>query len=295
MAKLVTRDYVNQVQFFQMPKTFFVDPRYVGMRSDSKLAYMFMLDLLPLSIENNWVNRNGEVFVKLSRDKLMGLLNIRGTQKAAIIMKELVSCGLILIKKIGLNKCNEIYLYLLDEQPRKLTPKATKPVKLAVAAPHPLAQTTQDAPVALVEVPTKAPVSIEMVPATPVFTTPTSQSLVAAKEEVQHILTNVIHLEDLKQQYDPKLVDEIGLNIQEMFLSTSTSIGQQDKPMMIIQDTIRLLEMHHIEHVINQFIQVCAQTQIVNLKKYLQTMIYNAAYETNAKVFSHIRYHFGYY
>lgn len=44
----------------------------------------------------------------------MDLLNIKGSQKAAQVMKELVDYGLVANKRIGLTRCNEIYLYLPD-------------------------------------------------------------------------------------------------------------------------------------------------------------------------------------
>ncbi|HHX59646.1 MAG TPA: hypothetical protein GX707_02735 [Epulopiscium sp.] len=148
MSELVKRDYVNRMQFFQMPKAFFKDPKYVGMKCESKMAYMLMLDLLSLSIKNNWVNQRGEVFVKLSRGKLMDLLNIGGSHDVTIdappnmisdiktdvpskvipclkrpsenktpvrVMKALVDHELIVCKRVGLTKCNEIYLRGLDE------------------------------------------------------------------------------------------------------------------------------------------------------------------------------------
>lgn len=95
---------------YQMPKAFFQNPKYMPMRCESKLAYMLMLDLLPLSAKNNWVNKEGEVFVRLSRAKIMSHLHIKGSQKAAQVMKELGDQELIIYKKAGLNKCNEIYL-----------------------------------------------------------------------------------------------------------------------------------------------------------------------------------------
>jgi len=96
---------------YQMPRAFFNHPKYMSMRCEAKLAYMLMLDLLPLSKENNWINAKGEPYVKLSREKLMRYLHIKGTQKAAQVMKELVEKKLIIYKKVGLSQCNEIYLY----------------------------------------------------------------------------------------------------------------------------------------------------------------------------------------
>ena len=109
--RLITINDVISTEHFLMPKAFFKCPDYQQMKNESKVAYMLMLDLLPTSVENKWANKHDEVYVKLSRSRLMELLNIKGTQKAAQIMKELSAYGLIFYKRVGLSKCNEIYLY----------------------------------------------------------------------------------------------------------------------------------------------------------------------------------------
>lgn len=265
MKKLITKDYVQQIQFYQLPKDFFKDPAYMGMRIESKVAYTLLLDLLPLSVKNNWVNEKGQIFVKLSRTKLMALLNIKGTQKIAQVMKELVDHKLIINKKIGLTKCNEIYMYPVEEE--YLKKKSSKPQ--ASPAKKTCPDSKSDQPMA-------------------------SLDLEAARSELGDLLKNQIHIEDLKQRYNPDFVDEIANSIGEMFTSTKTRIGSQDKPMSIVQDVVRKLKMYHIEHVIDQYMEVAAETVIFNPKKYLQTMIYNAVFEANARMVGHIRHHFGY-
>lgn len=113
--ELITINQLNSVQFYQFPKAFTNNPKYIPMKAESKIAYSILRDLLTLSAQNGWVNELGQVYVKLSREKLMLKLNVKGTQKMAQIMKELEAYKLIVYKKIGLNKCNEIYLAMPDE------------------------------------------------------------------------------------------------------------------------------------------------------------------------------------
>ncbi|NFA43918.1 hypothetical protein EXM65_15420 [Clostridium botulinum] len=115
MSKIITVNDINSTKFYQLPKAFFHNPLYMNMRNESKLAYSILRDLLELSIKNDWINDNNEVFVKLSRDKLMQYLNIKGKQKITQIMNELKSKELIVEKQIGVNKCNEIYICIPDE------------------------------------------------------------------------------------------------------------------------------------------------------------------------------------
>lgn len=262
----------NQMQFFQLPKAFFQNPTYITMSLEAKIAYTILLDLLPLSIENNWVNDENQVYVKLSRTKLMALLGIKGTQKAAKVMKELVNAKLVINKKIGLGKCNEIYLSPLVEDglEEKAAPKAKEEIATTLKAEEPKSE--------------EAPKS-----------RPSPNSLEAAMDEVEDLLAHQIHIDHLKHQYDPDFVDEIGHNIGDMYLSTSTRINQQDKPQSIIRGAIRKLKPHHIEHVIHQFMAVSAKTEILNPKGYIQSMIYNSIFEANTKVVGDIRRQFGYH
>lgn len=115
MPKLITTDYLNQIQFYQMPKAFFNNPCYMPMKIESKVAYTIIRDLLPLSVQNGWVNENNEIYVKLSQQKLMLKLGIKGTQKMNQVMKELQQNELIVYKQVGLNKCNEIYIAIPED------------------------------------------------------------------------------------------------------------------------------------------------------------------------------------
>lgn len=109
MPKIITLETFNSVQFYQIPQAFYHNPKYRGMNPSSRETYAMLRNLLPLSIDNGWVNDEGEIYVKLSREKLMFRLGI-GKDKMVKVFKELREFGLIVEKRIGCNKCNEIYL-----------------------------------------------------------------------------------------------------------------------------------------------------------------------------------------
>lgn len=81
MKKLLTINDLYQPQFLMMPHALFFGTQHTAMRLESKTAYMLLFNQLSLSIKNKWVNKKGEVFVKLSRKKLMSLLGIKGPQR----------------------------------------------------------------------------------------------------------------------------------------------------------------------------------------------------------------------
>nr|WP_302599564.1 DnaD domain protein [uncultured Cellulosilyticum sp.] len=109
MANIITLESYNSIQFYQIPQAFYHNPKYYGMNSSSRETYAMLRNLLPLSINNGWINEEGEIYVKLSREKLMLRLGI-GKDKMVKVFKELRELGLIIEKRVGCNKCNEIYL-----------------------------------------------------------------------------------------------------------------------------------------------------------------------------------------
>lgn len=115
MSKRVTVNDVNKAKFYQLPKAFFHNPIYTGMKNESKLMYSILRDLLELSIKNNWINENGEIYVKLSREKMMKRLNVKGKQKITQIVNELKEKELIEEVQVGINKCNEIYVCIPND------------------------------------------------------------------------------------------------------------------------------------------------------------------------------------
>lgn len=115
MPRIITTEKINEIRFYQMPKAFFHNPLYTGMKNESKIAYSILRDLLSLSLENGWINDKNEVYVKLSRDKMMKRLNIKGSAKYAEIMKELSEKELIVKRRVGLKQVDETYICLPEE------------------------------------------------------------------------------------------------------------------------------------------------------------------------------------
>lgn len=109
---------------------------------------------------------------------------------------------------------------------------------------------------------------------------------------VKRLLQDAIHIEDLKQSFDAELVTEIELNIIEMYLQEKTTIKGEVKSRILIQGVLNKLTYSHIEDVIYRFTGI--NTKIKNSKAYLQTMIYNAPFETTASIKNEIKTVFGY-
>ena len=113
MCNFINKDNFKVTNFYRFPKAL-MSKRYDSLSLESKVAYSFLLDRVSLSIENDWVNEEGDVFVKIKRKELMKRLGIKGTQKMVKTMDELKSFGLIVEEKVGFGRCNKIFLCDLE-------------------------------------------------------------------------------------------------------------------------------------------------------------------------------------
>ena len=97
------------LRFYQTPKTLFKNPRYKGLSLGSKLMYSILRDRLDLSIENNWKDGKGYIYLIFSIEELASLLEI--DRKAVMRYKKLlVDYKLIIDKRLGQGRSNRIYV-----------------------------------------------------------------------------------------------------------------------------------------------------------------------------------------
>lgn len=106
MSRIIKVDDDINVPSYLMPKAFFYNPLYKGMGNDTKVAYAILRELA--------INSNSNC-IEMSRKKLMQYLDIKGAAKIAKVFKELRENNLIAEERIGLTKCNKIYVYNVKE------------------------------------------------------------------------------------------------------------------------------------------------------------------------------------
>lgn len=103
------RDDLIKFVFFKIPKTLFANPEYKEMSSDAKLTYALLYDRLSLSMRNNWINSDGEVFLVYTREAIAEDLGIT-YKKAIAAFKDLRKYNLIVEKQCGRGLPNIIYI-----------------------------------------------------------------------------------------------------------------------------------------------------------------------------------------
>ena len=122
---------INEVKnnaFYQLPQWLF-DPEYKDMSLRAKVVYALIFDRRSLSLENNWYDKNGDVYMYFTNQQMMEKLNC--SEKTIISSKkELEKYGLIKEVRQGVNRPNRLYINgtvkITGQELEKLQPGTVK-------------------------------------------------------------------------------------------------------------------------------------------------------------------------
>lgn len=95
--------------FYQTPKELFINPYYKKLNSDSKLLYSLLLDRLSVSMKNEWIDEEDNIFLIFSRKEAEDKLNL-SDKTVTKAFKQLADVKLIYEKRQGFRKNNIIYV-----------------------------------------------------------------------------------------------------------------------------------------------------------------------------------------
>ena len=98
----------GQFAFYRMPKALFTDPKYRELSDSAKILYGLMLDRMSLSVSHNWLDEDGNVFIRYSYTSITKDLNC-GTEKASRLLNELEEIGLI-VRRSAAGKASIFYV-----------------------------------------------------------------------------------------------------------------------------------------------------------------------------------------
>ena len=96
---------IYREKYYQMPKVFFTNDKYLTLSNDAKIAYMLLKERFDYSVKNNWVDSEDNIYFIYTNTELMKLLNCR-EGKISKIKKELENTGLLKQKKGRIKKAN---------------------------------------------------------------------------------------------------------------------------------------------------------------------------------------------
>ena len=103
------KNEIRRHQFIQVPKELFNNSRYSNLSCEAKILYGLLLDRLELSRENGWINKNGEIYLIYTREKIEDILKI-SHPTCCNAFKHLKNAELIQEERQGLGKPNLIYI-----------------------------------------------------------------------------------------------------------------------------------------------------------------------------------------
>lgn len=95
----ISANETRKALFYQLPKVLFESDKYREMSNDAKVAYAMLKDRCEYSLQNDWVDQDGNIYFIFTTEELMNLLHV-GNKKVATIKKELASFGLLLSKRM---------------------------------------------------------------------------------------------------------------------------------------------------------------------------------------------------
>lgn len=106
--RFINQKEIYQYKFYMIPKELFVNERYTSLSPAAILLYCILLDRLTLSIKNNWIDKNGNVYLIFTRKEIQRLLHI-SDKTCTKVFKELVDAKLLLEKSQGKAKPKLLY------------------------------------------------------------------------------------------------------------------------------------------------------------------------------------------
>lgn len=111
--KFFTRNEVEKLRFFQVPKVLIENEKYESLGLAEKLVYGVLLDRTMLSMKNNWFDEDGYAYILFSGETLGDVLKVH-EKTARRYINNLKKYGLLEERRMGRGLSNRIYLVQPD-------------------------------------------------------------------------------------------------------------------------------------------------------------------------------------
>ncbi|PER08887.1 replication initiator protein A [Bacillus cereus] len=128
--KYYTSQQKDNLIYVQAPKVLLYGSEYKDMMPQAKILYIALIDKLQLSMINEWKDENDRYYVIMSIESGSELLGFSHSTFRRC-KTELIKCGLIEEKRMGLNKPNRIYVGRLNyDENDTFTPSGERSVQI---------------------------------------------------------------------------------------------------------------------------------------------------------------------
>ena len=98
--------------FFRIPKALFTEPIFRDLSDGAKVLYGQLLDLMPLSKKNGWIDKDGRVYVRCKIDKIKKIMNCSNAKAVKMLMELDTATGVGLIEKVKMGQGNATLIYV---------------------------------------------------------------------------------------------------------------------------------------------------------------------------------------
>ncbi len=253
----------EQFAFYRVPKVLFSDVRFKCLSTEAKVLYGLLLDRVSLSRENNWIDKEGKVYIIFTRKSLCEALQCAKTS-ATKYLCELENFGLIERIKQGLCKPDLIY------------------VKNFIRAQNMIFQGHNNCSSGGTD--SKLPEAQILNPNNTNYnnTDFNNTNLILSRDEdrmgYEEYLHDQLELSILKQDYpyDTEMIDGIVDMMLDVLCSRrkTIQIAGDEKSVNVVKSRFMKLNIEHIRYVMD-----CLKnndTKVRNIKQYILAALYNA-------------------
>lgn len=254
--------------FYRIPKALFQELRFQNLSTDAKTLYGILLDRMSLSAKNEWLDKQGRVFIIFTIEDVKRALCC-ADNKAMKLFRELEKFGLVERKRRGLGKPSLVYVKnfssdLSNERVQNRENHESGSPKNAC----------QDPPKSRCNKNKKS--KTERNNTNPILSDELEK--MKSRELLEEYFSHSLEIELLLRLY-PDDEDTI-YQIVDLLVDTCDSkrklirIAGDDKPTEVVRSRLKKLNADHIRFVLNCFAE--NTSPIRNMKQYLLAALFNA-------------------
>lgn len=262
----------GQFLFFRLPKALFTDAAFQGLDAEAKVLYAAFLDRMSLSVQNDWRDEAGRVYIYYTVADAAQLLGC-SEKKAGSLTAQLERFGLISRKRQGLGRPNRIYVRPLDAPDAAEPQRQTRPADVSAPVPsegqdesNVRSNNTEN-----LETESSYPESKQI---HQIGRTDGMERSAQVRKAFEERWELAYVLEQRPQ--DAALAREVLELAVDTVCSSRSSlpIGGEDRPMDQVRSVYLSLDRWHLEYVLDAVKR--SRKPVRNMRAYLLTALYNA-------------------
>ncbi|MEG0773907.1 replication initiator protein A [Clostridium sp.] len=107
--RFYSRKDLDKFKFYQLPKELYSLQRYANLSNNACVLYAMLKDRLELSIDNDWIDEDGNIYFIFSRESAAQMIRV-SSRTIVPVFKELVEANLLFEKRVDRTSPKRLYL-----------------------------------------------------------------------------------------------------------------------------------------------------------------------------------------